>query len=158
MVSRRTKEKANENSQKSGVRRKSRRFPLATEFWPVTLPLQLGFLIDISQPSWYQHPSKGNAAALKKRPRPIEVAKLNIDERLEKLIERHEALTHSIELMQIEMRETDKRVAERIEGLTSVTASLALTAQAQQASIEELRTQWRETLAPSYCLLSGMSA
>jgi hypothetical protein len=44
------------------------------------------------------------------------------------------------------LEETDRKLAGRLDNLTSVAASLVLSAQAQQASIEELRTQWRGTL------------
>jgi hypothetical protein len=45
---------------------------------------------------------------------------LTIDERLEKLTERHEALTLTVELMAIENKERDRRQAEIMEGLASL--------------------------------------
>lgn len=46
---------------------------------------------------------------------------MNIDERLERLTERHEALTHTVELMVLENKErdrqTDKRVGQIMEGI-----------------------------------------
>ena len=39
---------------------------------------------------------------------------MTIDERLEKLAERHEALTQSVELMAAENRERDRRVMDRM--------------------------------------------
>jgi hypothetical protein len=43
---------------------------------------------------------------------------MTIDERLEKLAERHEALTQSVELMVAENRERDKRMAEIMEAIS----------------------------------------
>ena len=45
---------------------------------------------------------------------------MTIDERLEKLTERHEALTLTVELMAIENKERDRRQAEIMEGLASL--------------------------------------
>jgi len=42
---------------------------------------------------------------------------MTIDERLERLTERHEALTQSVELMAHENRERDRRLAEIMEGI-----------------------------------------
>ena len=42
---------------------------------------------------------------------------MTIDERLERLTERHEALAQSLELMVLENRERDKRLAEIMEGI-----------------------------------------
>jgi hypothetical protein len=44
---------------------------------------------------------------------------MTIDERLERLTERHEALTQSVELMALENRERDRRQAEIMEGLAA---------------------------------------
>jgi hypothetical protein len=54
-----------------------------------------------------------------------------------------------------EMREKMKDTDKRLDSLTSVAASLVLTAQAQTASIEELRSQWRETLDRFEAFLRG---
>jgi len=45
---------------------------------------------------------------------------MTIDERLERLTERHEALTQSVELMAIENRQRDKRMGEIMEGIASL--------------------------------------
>ena len=42
---------------------------------------------------------------------------MTIDERLERLAERHEALTQSVELMAAENREPDRRMGEVMEGI-----------------------------------------
>lgn len=42
---------------------------------------------------------------------------MTIDERLERLIERHEALTQSVELMVAENKQRDKRMGEIMEGI-----------------------------------------
>ena len=42
---------------------------------------------------------------------------MTIDERLERLAERHEALTQTVELMAAENRERDRRLAEMMEGV-----------------------------------------
>ena len=42
---------------------------------------------------------------------------MTIDERLERLTERHEALTQSVELMAAENRERDRRMGEVMEGI-----------------------------------------
>jgi hypothetical protein len=45
---------------------------------------------------------------------------MTIDERLERLTERHEALTQSVELMLAENRQRDKRLGEIMEGIASL--------------------------------------
>lgn len=42
---------------------------------------------------------------------------MTIDERLERLAERHEALTQSVELMAVENRERDRRMGEIMEAI-----------------------------------------
>jgi hypothetical protein len=62
---------------------------------------------------------------------------MTIDERLEKLTERHEALTQTVELMAMENKERDRRQAEIMEGL----ASLVHVAEIHEARIERLEGQ-----------------
>jgi hypothetical protein len=62
---------------------------------------------------------------------------MTIDERLEKLTERHEALTQTVELMAIENRERDRRQAEIMEGL----ASLVHVAEIHEHRIERLERE-----------------
>src|ERR1017187_870616 len=45
---------------------------------------------------------------------------MTIDERLERLAERHEALTQSVEMMALENKQRDRRQAEIMEGLASL--------------------------------------
>ena len=45
---------------------------------------------------------------------------MTLDERLERLAERHEALTQSVELMAIENRQRDRRLGEIMEGIASL--------------------------------------
>ena len=45
---------------------------------------------------------------------------MTLDERLERLTERHEALTQSVELMAIENRHRDRRLGEIMEGIASL--------------------------------------
>jgi len=42
---------------------------------------------------------------------------MTIDERLERLTERHEALTHTVELTAIENAQRDRRMGEIMEGI-----------------------------------------
>ena len=46
---------------------------------------------------------------------------MTIDERLEKLVERHEALTQSVEILVIEGRETKALVREMVDGIRDLT-------------------------------------
>jgi hypothetical protein len=59
---------------------------------------------------------------------------MTIDERLEKLTERHEALTQTVELMAIENKQRDRRLAEIMEGL----ARLVHVAEIHEHRIEHL--------------------
>ena len=59
---------------------------------------------------------------------------MTIDERLEKLTERHEALTQSVELMAAENRQRDRRMAEVMEGI----ARLLHVAEIREQRIERL--------------------
>ena len=45
---------------------------------------------------------------------------MTLDERLERLTERHEALTQSVELMAAENRQRDRRMGEIMEGIASL--------------------------------------
>jgi hypothetical protein len=45
---------------------------------------------------------------------------MTLDERLERLAERHEALTQSVELMAMENRQRDRRLGEIMEGIASL--------------------------------------
>jgi hypothetical protein len=45
---------------------------------------------------------------------------MTLDERLERLTERHEALTQSVELMALENRQRDRRLGEIMEGIASL--------------------------------------
>ena len=45
---------------------------------------------------------------------------MTLDERLERLAERHQALTQSVELMAIENRQRDRRLGEIMEGIASL--------------------------------------
>jgi hypothetical protein len=59
---------------------------------------------------------------------------MTIDERLEKLTERHEALTQTVELMAAENRQRDKRLGEIMEGI----ARLLHVAEIHEQRIERL--------------------
>lgn len=59
---------------------------------------------------------------------------MTIDERLERLTERHEALTQTVELMTAENRERDKRLAEIMEAI----ARLVHVAEIHEQRIERL--------------------
>jgi hypothetical protein len=59
---------------------------------------------------------------------------MTIDERLERLAERHEALTQSVEMMALENKQRDRRQAEIMEGL----ASLVHVAEIHEHRIERL--------------------
>lgn len=70
---------------------------------------------------------------------------MTIDERLEKLTERHEALTQTVELMAIENRERDKRFerfvqtsGDLISQLMEGTARLLHTAQIHERRLDEM--------------------
>ena len=58
---------------------------------------------------------------------------MTIDERLERLAERHEALTQTVELMAADNRQRDKLMGEIMEG----TARLLHTAELHQKQIEQ---------------------
>jgi hypothetical protein len=45
---------------------------------------------------------------------------MTLDERLERLTERHEALTQTVELMAMENRQRDRRLGEIMEGIASL--------------------------------------
>ena len=45
---------------------------------------------------------------------------MTLDERLERLTERHEALTQTVELMALENRQRDRRLGEIMEGIASL--------------------------------------
>jgi len=45
---------------------------------------------------------------------------MTLDERLERLTERHEALTQGVELMALENRQRDRRLSEIMEGIASL--------------------------------------
>ena len=45
---------------------------------------------------------------------------MTLDDRLERLTERHEALTQSVELMAAENRQRDRRMGEIMEGIASL--------------------------------------
>lgn len=49
---------------------------------------------------------------------------MTIDERLERLTERHEALTQSVELMRLEGQEQDKRIAEQSRNIDTLVSSV----------------------------------
>src|SRR5579872_784326 len=51
--------------------------------------------------------------------------KMNIDERLEKLVERHEALTQTVELMAHENRERDRRMDQVVSRLDQVVEAIS---------------------------------
>ena len=59
---------------------------------------------------------------------------MNIDERLERLTERHEALTQVVELMAAENRDRDRRMGEVMEGI----ARLLHVAEIHEQRIERL--------------------
>jgi hypothetical protein len=59
---------------------------------------------------------------------------MTIDERLERLTERHEALTLSVETMALENKDRDRRMAEIMEGI----ASLVHVAEIHEHRIERL--------------------
>ena len=50
---------------------------------------------------------------------------MTIDQRLERLVERHEALTQSVELMALENKERDRRLEERDKRLDGVLTQMA---------------------------------
>jgi hypothetical protein len=45
---------------------------------------------------------------------------LNIDERIEKLTERHEALTQTVEIIAAMQKETDRRLGQVLEAITRI--------------------------------------
>ena len=59
---------------------------------------------------------------------------MTIDERLERLTERHEALTQTVELMAAENRARDKRIGEIMEGI----AKLLLVAEIHEKRLSDL--------------------
>ena len=63
---------------------------------------------------------------------------MNIDERLERLTERHEALTQTVELMVAENRERDRKVAARFADMMEGIARLLHIAEIHEQRIERL--------------------
>ena len=63
---------------------------------------------------------------------------MTIDERLDKLAERHEALTQTVELMVMENRERDAKWDKRFDQLTTRTESLTSTVEAIAALTQTL--------------------
>ena len=59
---------------------------------------------------------------------------MTIEERLERLVERHEALTQTVELMSIENGARDRRIGEIMEGL----ARLVHVAEIHERRLEDL--------------------
>ena len=62
---------------------------------------------------------------------------MTFEERLDRLTERHEALTQSVELMAAENKEQDRRLAQIMESL----ASLVHVAEIHEQRIERLESQ-----------------
>jgi hypothetical protein len=62
---------------------------------------------------------------------------MTIDERLERLTERHEALTQSVEMMVAENKERDKRMGQIMEAI----ASLVHVAEIHEEPIERLQKE-----------------
>ena len=62
---------------------------------------------------------------------------MTIEERLEKLVERHEALAQSVELMSAENRERDRRMGEIMEAI----ARLVHVAEIHEQRLERLEGQ-----------------
>ena len=73
---------------------------------------------------------------------------MNIDERLEKLAERHEALTHTVELMALGQH----RVDERLEGLTQTLEITAGMQRENERQISQLNTLMGHALEAIACL------
>ena len=63
---------------------------------------------------------------------------MTIDQRLEKLVERHEALAQSLELFQIESRENFNRVSVSLSTLADSLASLVRIVEGHERRIEAL--------------------
>jgi hypothetical protein len=78
----------------------------------------------------------------------VEIIRVNIDDRLDRLTERHEALTQSLELLVAHVREEDDKLREEIRVVNeqvkavNVAASLLVeVARSRQARIERLEPQ-----------------
>jgi hypothetical protein len=67
---------------------------------------------------------------------------MTIDERLDRLAERHEALTQSVELMRLEGQEQGKRIAEQGKDIDRVLLAIERTAKIS-AAWHELRKRLR---------------
>ena len=63
---------------------------------------------------------------------------MTIDERLEKLVERHEALTQTVELMAVENRDRDERLNKILSQIMEGLARLVHTAEIHEHRIERL--------------------
>jgi len=61
---------------------------------------------------------------------------MNIDERLDRLTERHEALTQSIELMMLDTRENTRNIATLSLVVRELSQHIAATSQTVQATIK----------------------
>ena len=71
---------------------------------------------------------------------------MNIDERLEKLVARHEALTHTVELMAAMQVESQKRIATLESLVTEIavgTARLLNTVERRQSKVHDVHANGR---------------
>lgn len=62
---------------------------------------------------------------------------MTIEERLQRLIERHEALTQTVEILAEKQRETDRRLAQVLEAITRLTNI----AEAHERGLDNLENQ-----------------
>jgi hypothetical protein len=71
---------------------------------------------------------------------------MDIEKTMQFILEHEAAFMAKLEAERAERLEADRKLGERLDALTTATANLVLSAQAQQASIEELRSRWTDTM------------
>ncbi len=82
---------------------------------------------------------------------------MDIEKTMQFILDREAAFAANLEAERAERVEADRKLGERLDALTSAVASLLVNAQAQQASMEELRSRWRDFLDRFDAFLRGRS-
>ena len=71
---------------------------------------------------------------------------MDLERTMQFIVEQQAAFAANLEAERVERVEADRKLGERLDALTAAVASLALRAQAHQASMEDLDGKWRDFL------------
>ncbi|HXJ94402.1 MAG TPA: hypothetical protein VMT20_16270 [Terriglobia bacterium] len=71
---------------------------------------------------------------------------MDVEKTMQFILDREAAFAAHLEAERAERLDADRKLNARLDTLTSAAASLLLSAQAHQSSMEELRAQWRDFL------------